>query len=309
MSKYVASVALFALPLCANAQGLSQILSDHRDFTVLPSYFFNDGNDRLCTRPKVNFSKDVMSVWDVSLYDVDFALTKTMSFPNGMLPFVYTDSENDKRTIGVTQNLFDGDDSYEYIEPIISQKNPYGVWYASGIRIVKDDGTILASISFGDEWNLSVSSDSFADGESCIQVLSAFDDRNLKSRYYLAVNIWKDSDDPIYSSAGEMSITRIYVFERGQVSSIKQVKDVKNRIKAFPVIPQKNEVVKVDLSAMQSPSSLSVVSANGKVVYNKVLSGEEKEVSVKTNGLSAGMYIVRVTDLQNVHDNCRIIIR
>lgn len=126
MSKYVASVALFALPLCANAQGLSQILSDHRDFTVLPSYFFNDGNDRLCTRPKVNFSKDVMSVWDVSLYDVDFALTKTMSFPNGMLPFVYTDSENDKRTIGVTQNLFDGDDSYEYIEPIISQKK--SVW-------------------------------------------------------------------------------------------------------------------------------------------------------------------------------------
>ena len=74
-------------------------------------------------------------------------------------------------------------------------------------------------------------------------------------------------------------------------------------------MPQKNEVVKVDLSSIQSPKKLLVVSSEGKIVCSKNLSSDQKETTVETGEFPAGMYIIQVADAKNIRENCRIIIR
>ena len=115
---------------------------------------------------------------------------------------------------------------------------------------------------------------------------------------------------PEYSDYILNHFVRLYSFKHGNVSSsVKQVRDIPRKISASPVFPHKNEVVKIDLSSLQSPKSLIVVNTAGQTVLSQSLSNGQKEVNIETGHLTTGMYIVRVADANNEYDNCRIIIR
>ena len=185
--------------------------------------------------------------------------------------------------------MFKDDSKFEYITATRLDEDRH----ITEIAIKQEDGTVLATIPFTDGYALDFYY--YGDWDGIPIDIIKLDGEH----WYLCVHLCGNDTQTI----------RLYSFKQGNVSSIKKIKDIPSKVKVNPVLPQKNEAVKVDLSAMQSPSSLSVVSADGKVVYNKALRGDEKEVSVETSGLSAGMYIVRVSDGNTTSDNCKIIIR
>lgn len=54
---------------------------------------------------------------------------------------------------------------------------------------------------------------------------------------------------------------------------------------------------------------LSVIDSNGKVCFAQSIKAGQESMEISTNGMPAGMYIIRVTDGNKQVDNCRIIIR
>ncbi len=74
-------------------------------------------------------------------------------------------------------------------------------------------------------------------------------------------------------------------------------------------MPRRNEFVSVDISSVQSPTSLTVVNAAGQVVCSQNLHDGQKNASIDTSRLTSGLYIVRVANSQKKSEICRIIIR
>lgn len=54
---------------------------------------------------------------------------------------------------------------------------------------------------------------------------------------------------------------------------------------------------------------LSVIDSNGKVCFAQSIKAGQESMEISTNGMPAGMYIIRVIDGNKEVDNCRIIIR
>lgn len=53
---------------------------------------------------------------------------------------------------------------------------------------------------------------------------------------------------------------------------------------------------------------LSVIDSNGKVSFTQSIKAGQESMEISTNGMPAGMYIIRVIDGNKEVDNCRIII-
>ena len=299
--KIAASFAFATFAVCANAQNLSKVFFEKSRFNFIPSTLTSDGTDQLSTR---RISYELPKA--ISIYDVNMKLIKTISTSNniGIIPINYTDNNQTECVVFATQSLFDKHNSYEYIVPIGYYNKEFNYVDATGLRIVKDDNTTIAEISFDDKWILYMGDWNSNFNNWYVKVFRLFDDTNLKEHFYLAVDVYRDGGEY------EENATLVYAFERGKVStSIKKVNEIKNSIKATPSMPQKNEVVKVDLSGIQSPKKLLVVSSEGKIVCSKNLSSDQKETTVETGDFPAGMYIIQVADAKNIRENCRIIIR
>lgn len=159
---------------------------------------------------------------------------------------------------------------------------------------MKDNGSIITTIDFG-EGNYIPQLDL-----PLFRIYQIYG-KNLKKLFYLSIILQDQNHD---------YFTRYYSFEKGKVAStIKQVKDIPHNIKATPTLPKANESVKVDLGEMTSAHTLSVVNASGTIVARQTLTDGQKEATVSTHGLPAGMYIIRVSDGKTETDNCKIIIR
>lgn len=301
------TMALLSLSLCTKAQDLPLVLSGHNEVGILPGRFTSDTSDQLYTYPlteKKADSEKYAGVKHFNLYDVQLNPICSIVADGGIVPFsCFTDSE--KYFLYVTQNLFDSDSKYEYISALSLEGNDYAA-YLTGIKIQNEDGEILAEIPFGDKWKLST----FYNTEEQDQPIRIFLLNNyIKniSRSYICLDLWRENSN--YDHNGEF-VTRIYAFEEGKIStSIKKVRDISTRMKVSPVMPRRNEIVSVDISSVQSPTSLTVVSAAGQVVCSQNLNDGQKNASIDTSRLTSGLYIVRVANSNKEYENCRIIIR
>lgn len=297
-------MALGCFALCANAQELEQKLAikalDQLQ-GIIPAHFTKDNrvdNFWSATYKKLDKYGEGNVINELSIYDKSLDIISKITPSNGIIPISYQDAESDFTYIPATQELFDNDNAYEYIVPTSFDKD-YNV---ISIAIVQEDGTILTTIPFGSEimwlpW--------LVDNETPIKVYKIFDNLTLQSYYYLSIQLHGGSRD----DGSEYKMTRIYSFEKGKIStSIKKVRDTP-RMKVFPTLPQKNENIKIDLADMKSPNNLSVIDTNGKVCFTQTIQANQKNVELSTSGMSAGMYIIRVTDGNKEVDNCRVIIR
>lgn len=298
------TMALLSLSLCTKAQDLPLVLSGHNEVGILPGSFTISGDDQLYTYP---ISERVGAdgydgISHFNLYDHRLNPIRSITAESGVIPFSYNRS-GDKCFLHTTQNLFNFDDKYEYISALSFDETYHQV---TGIKIQNEDGEILAEIPFGDKWKLP----EFSNRDSRtppIRIYCLFSDRELKGYFYLCFDLWRENSN--YDTSEEC-ITRIYSFEEGKIStSIKKVRDISTRMKVNPVMPRRNEIVSVDISSVQSPTSLTVVSAAGQVVCSQNLHDEQKNASIDTSRLTSGLYIVRVANSNKEYENCRIIIR
>ncbi len=222
-------------------------------------------------------------------------------------PFTYTrihDANNCDNDINVSQNIFNEDDSYEWIEKNmepyeevsyeedrdgdgeIDYKKIRRSYRCTGCRIMQDTGNVLAEIKFGEgRMFLNRPSIIVVDGKKYLELQTC------------------DS----YESSTEAQLYEI--ISKGSSTSLKKVRTDYGAISASPAIARQNEVVTVDLSSIKEAKVLNVVSGNGQLVLQQNLKAGQNQVLVHTSGLAAGMYVITVSDGKNTTENCRIIVR
>ena len=214
------------------------------------------------------------------------------------------DANTCDNTVSVSQNIFNEDDSYEWIEDIME---PYEEVYnevdldgdgeidckkinhkcrRTGYRIMQDTGNVLAEIKFGEgriEYNR----------PSIIVV---------DGKKYLELQTCDNYEGSIEAQLYE-------IISKGSSTSLKKVRTDYGAISASPAIARQNEVVTVDLSSIKEAKLLNVVSGNGQLVLQQNLKAGQNQVLVHTSGLAAGMYVITASDGKNTTENCRIIVR
>lgn len=214
------------------------------------------------------------------------------------------DGNNASCYINVSQNIFNEDDSYEWIEDIME---PYEEVYnevdldgdgeidgkkinrkyrRTGYRIMQDTGNVLAEIKFGEGRTEYIR-------PSIIVV---------DGKKYLELQTCDN-----YESSTEAQLYEI--ISKGSSTSLKKVRTDYGAISASPAVARQNEVVTVDLSSIKEAKVLNVVSGNGQLVLQQNLKAGQNQVLVHTSGLAAGMYVITVSDGKNTTENCRIIVR
>lgn len=249
------------------------------------------------------------------VYNGDWKETKDYFKGNreSLIPLSYLDMNTayDTDYLYVTQSLFNSDKAYEYIQPIYelykgssydydrdndgevdSMRVEYSL-SAVGFSIVQEDGNIISSVKFGDGW-----SDALYDGFGLLSYLR-FDNKN-----YIVADVWRKNDDGKSETA-----SIFYAFTPGNPSSIKAVRTENHGIKATPAIARQSEVVSVDVSSFSNPRHIMVVNSNGQTMMQQAVAEGANSVKVKTAGLPAGLYVVKVSDGKSTSDNCKIIIR
>lgn len=214
------------------------------------------------------------------------------------------DANTCDNTVSVSQNIFNEDDSYEWIEDIME---PYEEVYnevdldddgeidckkiqrkcrRTGYRIMQDTGNVLAEIKF-DEGRFELYRPSLivVDGKKYLELQTCDN----------------------YESSVEAQLYEI--ISKGSSTSLKKVRTDYGAISASPAVARQNEVVTVDLSSIKEAKVLNVVSGNGQLVLQQNLKAGQNQVLVHTSGLAAGMYVITVSDGKNTTENCRIIVR
>lgn len=214
------------------------------------------------------------------------------------------DANNYDNYVSVSQNIFNEDDSYEWIEYL---REPYEKVYnekdsdgdgeidykeierghhSTGYRIMQDTGNVLAEIKFGEgRSDMDAPKIIVVDGKKYLQLRTCGD----------------------FGSSVEYQLYEI--ISKGSSTSLKKVRTDYGAISASPAIARQNEVVTVDLSSIKEAKVLNVVSGNGQLVLQQNLKAGQNQVLVHTSGLAAGMYVITVSDGKNTTENCRIIVR
>ena len=214
------------------------------------------------------------------------------------------DANTCDNTVSVSQNIFNEDDSYEWIEDIME---PYEEVYnevdldgdgeidskkinhkcrRTGYRIMQDTGNVLAEIKFDEgRFELYRPSIIVVDGKKYLQLQTCDN----------------------YESSIEVQLYEI--ISKGSSTSLKKVRTDYGAISASPAVARQNEVVTVDLSSIKEAKVLNVVSGNGQLVLQQNLKAGQNQVLVHTSGLAAGMYVITVSDGKNTTENCKIIVR
>ena len=299
-------MALLSLSLCTKAQDLPLVLSGHNEVGILSGEFTSDASDQLYTYPfteRKAGGEKYAGIKHFNLYDVQLNSICSIVADDGIIPFSHFSGIH-KGLLYVTQDLFDSDSKYEYISALSLDINDH-IDYVTGIKIQNEEGEILAEIPFGDKWKLTT----FYNTDEQDQPIRVFrlNNDNGSVYSYICLDLWRENSN--YDKSEEC-ITRIYSFEEGKIStSIKKVRDISSRMKVSPIMPRRNEFVSVDISSVQSPTSLTVVSAAGQVVCSQNLHDGQKNASIDTSRLTSGLYIVRVANSNKEYENCRIIIR
>lgn len=214
------------------------------------------------------------------------------------------DGNNAEYDINVSQNIFNEDDSYEWIEKImepyenvsmerdldgdgeIDYKKVERRYRQTGYRIMQDTGNVLAEIKFGEGRT-----------EYIRPSIIVVDEKK-----YLELQTCDN-----YESSTEAQLYEI--ISKGSSTSLKKVRTDYGAISASPAVARQNEVVTVDLSNIKEAKVLNVVSGNGQLVLQQNLKAGQNQVLVHTSGLAAGMYVITVSDGKNTTENCRIIVR
>lgn len=297
IKKLLATMALGCFAFSANAQAFKQVLSDEDYYPhgILPEEFLSFDKS-MFWMGKCGYFTDatrINLITSLTIYNEDFEPKTILSSPTCIIPISYIDNNRNSYHLPVTQNLFNDDEAYEYI--VANSLDKYSD--AEGFSIVQEDGTILYTMSLGENETFNADFNWHDFGRSPIEIL------HIGDKYYLFIEVCHDYDNyPKY-------FYRIYSFERGKIStSIKKVSDIP-QIKVSPTLPQKNENIKVNLGDMKSAQKLYVVDTNGKVCFTQSIQPGQENVELSTSAMPAGMYIIRVSDGNKDVDNCRVIIR
>lgn len=287
--------------LSADNKPFDPILTTRSDYSgVIPEMVLNDSGNMYWTGSlsDIDFGDNSQShLTSISIFDNSLNEVKQITSSSPILVCNFIDEYRSGTRLPVTQDVFSDDGKFEYI--VGTRFDKWG--HTLELAIKQDDGKVLANLTLGEGENLN--SFYYGDWDGIPLDLINLGDGNWYLGLHIAKEVANSDDDAKY-------FIRLYSFECGKIStSLKQVRDIPEKISASPVMPRRNEIVNVDISSVQSPTSLTVVSAAGQVVCSQNLHDGQKNASIDTSRLTSGLYIVRVANSNKEYENCRIIIR
>lgn len=288
--------------LSADNKPFDPILTTRSDYSgVIPEMVLNDMGNMYWTgsRSKFNLPDNgyAYHLSSISIFDNRLNEVKQITSSTPILMCNFIDEYRSGTRLPVTQDVFSDDGKFEYI--VGSRFDEWG--HVLELAIKQDDGVVLANLTLGEGENLNIFY--YGDRDGIPLDLINLGDGHWYLGLHIAKEVANSDDDAQY-------FIRLYSFECGKIStSLKQVRDIPEKISASPVMPRRNEIVSVDISSVQSPTSLTVVSAAGQVVCSQNLHDGQKNASIDTSRLTSGLYIVRVANSNKEYENCRIIIR
>lgn len=285
--------------LSADNKPFDPILTTKSDYSgVIPEEVLNEGNmywTGSVFRTEDDYDRHLASI---SIFDNNLNEVKQITSSTPILMCNFIDEYRSGTRLPVTQDVFSDDGKFEYI---VGTRFDEDGGHIVELAIKQDDGEVLANLTLGEREFLPIFYYGDWDGIP-IDLINLGD-----GHWYLGLHIGKEA---VNINNDTQYFIRLYSFEHGKIStSLKQVRDIPEKISASPVMPRRNEIVSVDISSVQSPTSLTVVSAAGQVVCSQNLHDGQKNASIDTSRLTSGLYIVRVANSQKKSEICRIIIR
>ncbi len=235
----------------------------------IPGDFTSNGHSNIVTKTYNNGN------YTYRIYDNDF-VTNIFTFDNTNLYCGYVDfsSAATNRTDGCgallfTQNLFNSDDHYEYVDQ-----------FETGWNIKSTNGSVIQTIN---------TSDGYRAGDICIM--------HLDGMYYLGLYEWQGDVEN-----GEMLIYRI---ETNQ--GLTKV-ETPLPLSVFPTMPTREEQITVELGEGTNATEITVVNGLGQVVKRVPVEEGQRTITIPANELGSGLNVVNARSNQG-QGSCKIIVK
>ena len=196
----------------------------------------------------------------------------------------------------LNQTLFNDDEKFEYIVPIIEESTPYVHEYdrdhdgivdrwetmtsfrSSGFYVKSEDGTILQTIKYEDGY--------YGD------VFQIF---KINGKVYTSSSVYKEVGDRWEYA------TIIYEIDK-QSNAIKKVA-THTGMKVHPTVANPSEPITIELGEDTDIHEIHVVNAAGQTVKRIPVNEGQRQVVIKSQGLSQGMNIINATGPQQKYNS------
>ncbi|MDE6190802.1 MAG: T9SS type A sorting domain-containing protein [Muribaculum sp.] len=190
-------------------------------------------------------------------------------------------------SIIVSQKLFNDDDNYEYLVPVLTSETREEFWgncidgnysikkvmtgdFVTGVKLMNDKGTVLQTFD--------------AD--------SAYPDA-----YIIGKNKYISFDNQTYfriTGNGTGSLTEVTLPSGIQIS---------------PRVAQRSTPIDITVGDAATTRTIKVIGTNGMVMTTTEIPAGRNSTTINTSRFPAGMYVVVVNDGDKKVENCKIIIR
>ena len=242
-------------------------------FSSIPAAFTNNGHSYVV----FDFSND-NHTYNFSIYQSDFT-THVIGINNVMVLGGYIDYDNLRDyNLLFTQNLFNTDDSFEYIEAEGVFDPTYYEWMSTALHVKSTDGNTL--------WSFNAE-----EGYNCSGYLFKLD-----NKYYLLVNEYKVYEEHRY---------HLYFISQSQ--GLTEVK-TELPISVFPSIANRGQQITVELGEGNNATEVTVINGLGQVIKRMPVQKGQRQVIIPAQDLNSGLNVVN-TRTQQGQGSCKIIVR
>lgn len=205
-----------------------------------------------------------------------------------------------------TQTLFNNDEAYEYICPVLETRQQgevrkddrdgdgeidryetYYSIYATGFKVISESGAILSTVSFGN--NLVTG--------STYQNLITINDKR-----YLRFDVHELSN-----GISGASYNIFYKIDRN-ASSIRQM-GAPIKTKVYPTVADRNETITVEVGGNAADREVFVHNAAGQTVFRQTVPAGQNTVQVNAAMLSRGLNVVSVKSGKGGSEACKVIVK
>lgn len=277
-------ITLFSI-LCLLTTVKAQTFTGAHDglyFGSIPSIFTQNGHPCL------------VAVWGVgSLSVLDGGLNVLADINNNgnyICEAYYMDADATSITISnfhntsdhgllVTQNLFNNDDSFEYLE---CQKTDPNDYHNDIVNIKSSNGSLIQTINADEGWF-------FADARTAFVL-------KIEGNIYLVLR---------ENNTG--STTKHLFFLIKQNQGLVKI-DVDLPLSVFPTLPSQEEQINVELGEGNNATEIIVVNSLGQVVKRVPVEAGQRTISIAASELGSGLNIINSRSPQG-QGSCKIIVR
>lgn len=250
---------LFGLTTAVNAQTFVGTFSGGLPAFGIPGQFTNDGHSYFCAQNEDgsftvydnDFTTCIATIEGLDL-DIDGII---LSYANFSEAAVY---ENTWPGLILTQNLFNSDSDFEYIEK-----------FETGWHIKSTNGSIVQTINTDNGY--------IASGDVMIIKLDGF--------YYLALGEWYQQENTVL------------VYRIDQTQGLTKV-DVELPVSVFPSIANRSQQITVELGEGNNATEITVVNGLGQVIKRVPVEEGQRSITIPASGLGSGLNVINTRTQQ-----------